>query len=55
MIELFKDQPCLTLPEWLVCVGKEYIEDELVEWYNVNEPTQVVAYYAIFVKEGINP
>lgn len=55
MVTLTKDQPMLTLPEYLVLVGGNYNDTDLVDVYRVDQPEQIVAYLALFIATGVNP
>ena len=53
MIFLQKDQRLLTDPDWAVKTEGEYDEQELVTVYRVSDPKQEVAYFAIFIEQGL--
>lgn len=55
MVTLEKDQPMLTLPEYLVLVAGTYNNNDLVDVYRSDQPTQVVAFFAQFIATGIQP
>lgn len=55
MITLETGQVCLTEPDWAVLNGGDYAPDVLVDCQRISDPSQVVAYYALFILTGEYP
>lgn len=55
MISLDQEQPLFTDASYAVVASGDYAPDELVDCFRVNEPEQVVAFYAQFILDGTYP
>lgn len=55
MQTLFTNQPLFADSEWAVMRGGEYNDTDLVECYRVSDPSQIVAYHAIYINTGEFP
>ncbi len=55
MIELKKDEACITDANLLCVTGGIFEEDDLVELYYKNTPENTVSFHALYIKEGRFP
>lgn len=55
MIDLETGQIVLLDPEWVVIAGGSYAASDLVECVRLADPSQRVAFYALFIATGEYP
>ena len=54
-VTLEAGQPLNTDPDWIVIEGGDYAPNALVDCRRASDPSQVVAYYALFILTGEYP